>query len=117
MSFQSPEMFKPTSAPLLAASFIIGEQCKQFNDLYMACTKEKANSQYSDSSDPSDCIPLGYFIKKCIDNTFVSIKNACQDDFESFWKCLDINNQDFIFCRQEEEKFYRCMQAKMVYYI
>lgn len=48
-------------------------------------------------------------------NRFERIKHSpCQKLFERFWKCLDMNNQDFIYCRDEEIAFHLCAKENLV---
>lgn len=35
-------------------------------------------------------------------------------EFERYWKCLDVNNQSFMYCRAEEEPLTQCALQKLV---
>lgn len=45
---------------------------------------------------------------------FKKIGKECKSEFESYWKCLDMNNQMFMYCRDEEEPFTQCTLTKLV---
>jgi hypothetical protein len=48
---------------------------------------------------------------------FERIKHSpCQKLFERFWQCLDMNNQDVIYCRDEEIAFHLCAKENLVSY-
>ena len=51
---------KATSAVLSAASFWIGAECKNVNDMFMACKRK--------SNDPVDCAEAGLAISHCVNN-------------------------------------------------
>jgi len=51
-------LFPATSAPLLAAAFLVEQACKKQNDRFMQCKSE--------SKDPSDCISEGDAIDLCV---------------------------------------------------
>ena len=56
--FPPSEELVVTSAPLKAAAFFIGDQCKTQNDDYMACKE-------STSSDPFACLTEGRRVTNC----------------------------------------------------
>lgn len=46
---------------------------------------------------------------------FDKIKQGpCQALFERFWRCLDMNNQNYLYCREEEQAFHACAQEHLV---
>ena len=45
---------------------------------------------------------------------FKNIRKECKSEFERYWKCLDMNNQMFMYCREEEEPFTKCTLTKLV---
>jgi NADH dehydrogenase (ubiquinone) 1 alpha subcomplex subunit 8 len=92
-----------SSSPLFAASFLIGNNCRYFNDFFMYCK--------SKSTDPFLCLPLGILVKSCVKNQFEIIKqSSCHKLFTNFWHCLDYNSQMLMYCRPEEEIFYECIK-------
>lgn len=59
-SLKTVESINATSAILTAASFFIGQQCKQQNDEFMKCKKDLA--------DPEKCLAKGIQVSKCVKN-------------------------------------------------
>lgn len=51
---------KASSAILSAAAFWIGSECRQVNDMFMACKKR--------SADPVDCAEPGLAVTHCVNN-------------------------------------------------
>lgn len=49
---------KATSAVLQAAAFVIGSECQQVNDMFMACRRE--------SNDPVKCAEAGIALNVCV---------------------------------------------------
>ena len=49
---------KATSAVLQAAAFVIGSECQQVNDMFMACRRE--------SNDPVKCAEAGIALNACV---------------------------------------------------
>lgn len=49
---------KASSAVLQAASFLIGEECAQVNDMFMACKRKH--------SDPVQCAEAGMSVSLCV---------------------------------------------------
>ena len=101
---------KATSAPLLAASFLIGKECLMLNDFYVNCRNEAVKAK----TNISNCFHIGRQLEQCIDLTFDKIRTSCQKCFERYWRCLDLNNHNQIFCRDEEHTFDACLQEKLV---
>lgn len=115
--------FPATSAVLLAAAFVIEDACKPVNDKFMICKNK--------TEDPADCVPAGESVQQCVNSVYRSHsyalvcpyfcrferikKSPCQPLFERFWKCLDMNNQNFIYCREEEQAFHQCVKVNLVY--
>jgi hypothetical protein len=90
-----------SSAPLTAASFLIGDACWPVNDFFMYCKRQ--------SRDPSSCLPLGLLVRNCVRHVFSRIERSqCMEEFSQFWRCLDHNSLMQIYCRVEETRFYEC---------
>lgn len=53
---------KASSAILTAAAFWIGNECKQVNDMFMACKNR--------SNDPVDCAEAGIAVTHCVNNLY-----------------------------------------------
>lgn len=56
-----------TSAPLMSASFFIGDRCKAFNDDYMKC-KDEANGRGE-----IDCLKEGRKVTRCAASVYVAL--------------------------------------------
>lgn len=96
--------FPVTSAVLHAAAFSIGAACKQVNDQYMQCRHDNPHN-------PNACHREGQLVEDCVRQVFETIHaGPCARLFDSFWKCLDMNNQDFIYCRGEEAPWNQCVR-------
>lgn len=107
---EAGKVYPATSAPLLAASFLIDAHCGQLNDMYMACRQQ----QEAPFSDPRPCFPSGVMLEVCVDDLFGRIRNSCQETFERYWRCLDMNNQMFMYCREEEQALQACTRDRLV---
>jgi hypothetical protein len=93
-----------SSAPLMAASFLIADGCHSINDFFMYCKRQ--------CPDPSSCLPLGIAVRDCAEHIFNRLaKSNCREEFGEFWRCLDFNSHMPIYCREEEMKFYECLHA------
>lgn len=99
---------KASSAPLLAASFLFESLCKSINDKFMLCKSQHENN-------PVPCAEWAQAVLSCTNHTLMELgrRARCKDLFESFWRCLDYNNQDFIYCREEEKNFSKCTEQEM----
>lgn len=95
-----------TSAPLLAASFYIGDQCKVQNDDFMLC-KDAHNGN------PEHCTKEGNRVTRCAQHIFYQLSQKCKEEFTAYWQCLDNNNQKFMFCRDEEKRNQDCVLSKL----
>ena len=93
-----------SSAPLNAASFIIGNSCRPINDFFMYCKAHNSN--------PTVCLPLGIAVHRCANQVLDRIRSSpCAKAFTNFWRCLDYNSQIYFYCRTEETLFYQCTQS------
>ena len=109
---------RPTTAPLIAVSFLIDDECRRINDMFMVCKDEiKKGKEDPDGIfiDPSPCLHYGYKVRDCVDRLFAKIADSeCQASFRMFWRCLDVNNMNFIYCRKEEKSFHKCISDNLV---
>lgn len=109
---------EPTSAPLLAAAFVIDSECKYINDLFMKCREQsKVKSGNLDGLyiDAGPCLSFGDRVTECVSNLFDKIGSSeCQVAFNRYWRCLDMNNHNFMYCRDEEIEFHACTKEKLV---
>jgi hypothetical protein len=104
----TPNVIPSTSAPLIASSFILEQDCRGTNDAYILC--RNAND------DPASCETLAHAVLECTRRSFDRVAaSPCRMLFERFWRCLDVNNQDFIYCRSEELSFEACTKQHLVY--
>ncbi|KAI9140803.1 hypothetical protein BKA69DRAFT_1077814 [Paraphysoderma sedebokerense] len=94
-----------TSAPLLSASFFIGAKCKEYNEDFMLCKNE--------NPDPKACLKEGRKVTRCAIDLLKRLKANCASEYEAHWKCLDVRNQEFQFCRNEERKLNECVFDKL----
>lgn len=109
---------EPTSAPLLAAAFVIDSHCKHANDLFMKC-REQAKLQTGNVDglhiNTGPCLSLGKRVKECVSDVFDKIGSSkCQIAFNRYWRCLDVNNHNFMYCRDEEIEFHACAKEQLV---
>lgn len=104
---ESPAPMVPaTSAPLLAAAFLLENACKAPNDVFIRCRV--------DSTDPAACLPAADAVLECTRGFFRRLAaSRCQALFTRFWRCLDMNNQDRIYCRGEEDAFLQCARSEL----
>lgn len=93
-----------TSVPLTAGAFYLDEQCRQINDVFMRCRNN------SNNKDISECLTQLQMVLDCTANVFGSIgKSNCVTKWQSYCQCLDRNNLNYIYCRDEERLLDRCL--------
>jgi NADH dehydrogenase (ubiquinone) 1 alpha subcomplex subunit 8 len=118
-----------TSAPLMSASFFIGDRCKAYNDDYMKC-KADANGRGE-----LDCLKEGRKVTRCAASVYVTrtesghsscvygeltghrikdINTNCLKQFTAHWECLENNNHHMFECRQPEMELNNCVFEKLV---
>lgn len=91
-----------TSAPLLSASFFIGDRCKPYNDDFMMCKDEKNGGTL-------DCLKEGRRVTRCAISVLKDINKHCFDEFKLHYDCLEQNNQYFSRCRASEGVLSKCV--------
>jgi NADH dehydrogenase (ubiquinone) 1 alpha subcomplex subunit 8 len=95
-----------TSAILHAASHSLFKSCRPHYDLYMSCRQQTAIPS------PALCSSLARAVIHCANSHFAALKaSTCQPCFRRFWRCLDNNDQNVIYCREEERAFYECVRG------
>lgn len=67
-----------SSAPLLSASFFIGDRCREYNDDYMQCKTEKPGRG------EFDCMKEGRRVTRCASSVYVSPPRAIISS--DFWR-------------------------------
>lgn len=74
-----------TSAPLMSASFFIGDRCRAYNDDYMKC-KAEANGRGE-----FDCLKEGRKVTRCAASVYVQWTWTSRDSRQAMF-CL---NEDY----------------------
>lgn len=106
---KQPPYFPSTSSPLVASSFWIHSYCKVSYDAYMRCKKKSQSTTTASIS----CLEEAKKVFSCSKDFFKKIEPHCSTVFRNFFKCLDMNNEDFKFCRMEEDLWDLCAKDKM----
>lgn len=94
-----------TSVILTALAFMIESKCSTQNHAFKLCKSQR---------EPEKCVQLGNNVTKCVDELLKQTRKTCQSSFQKYYRCLEMNNHDFKFCRDEEDKFNDCAR-KMGY--
>ncbi|MDI1488005.1 MAG: ndufa8, NADH-ubiquinone oxidoreductase complex I 19kd subunit [Ramalina farinacea] len=96
-----------SSAPLMSASFFIGDRCKAFNDDYMQCKTEAYGRG------EKECMREGRKVTRCAKSVIDDINKSCLDSFRAHWECLEHNNQQMWHCRRPEQRLNDCVFEKI----
>ncbi|EEH17940.1 hypothetical protein PABG_00503 [Paracoccidioides brasiliensis Pb03] len=96
-----------TSAPLMSASFFIGDRCRAFNDDYMKC-KTEANGKGE-----LECLREGRKVTRCAASVIKDINANCFDQFKAHWECLEQSNHQLWQCRRPEVALNACVFEKL----
>ncbi|KAI5950829.1 NdufA8 [Candida jiufengensis] len=91
-----------TSAPLLSASYYIGDRCKPYNDDFMLCKDEHNGGTI-------DCLKEGRRVTRCAISVLKDLNKYCFDEFKLHYDCLEQNNQYFSRCRSSEKLLGKCV--------
>ncbi|KAF6051448.1 hypothetical protein FOB58_001508 [Candida parapsilosis] len=91
-----------TSAPLLSASYYIGDRCKPYNDDFMLCKDEHNGGTI-------DCLKEGRRVTRCVISVLKDLNKYCFDEFKLHYECLEQNNQYFSRCRASEGVLSKCV--------
>jgi NADH dehydrogenase (ubiquinone) 1 alpha subcomplex subunit 8 len=127
-----------TSAPLMSASFFIGDRCRAYNDDYMKC-KDEANGRgelecltegrkvtrcaASVYDHPSSVMWQSHWIRAELIDSFIwrlsnsrikDINTHCLKQFTAHWECLENNNHRMFDCRKPEMELNNCVFEKIV---
>lgn len=90
----------------MAAAFLLENACKDPNDAFIKCRR--------DNADPAACLAAASAVLECSQSFFRRLAaSRCQTLFAHFWRCLDMNNQDRIYCRGEEDAFLQCARSEL----
>lgn len=95
-----------TSAPLLAASYFIGDRCKPFNDDFMMCKDENNGGTL-------ECLKEGRRVTRCAISVLLDINKHCFDEFKLNYECLEQENHRPGHCRSSEKVFSQCMSKNL----
>ncbi|CAI5755533.1 unnamed protein product [Candida verbasci] len=95
-----------TSAPLLSASYYIGDKCKPFNDDFMQCKNENNGGELN-------CLKEGRRVTRCAISVLKDINKYCFDEFKLHYDCLEQNNQYFNRCRSSEHLLSKCVLTNL----
>ncbi|KAM5442367.1 ndufa8, NADH-ubiquinone oxidoreductase complex I 19kd subunit [Microsporum ferrugineum] len=96
-----------TSAPLMSASYFIGDRCRAFNDDYMKCKAEAGGRG------ELDCLREGRKVTRCAASVIKDINTHCMQQFKAHWECLEQNNQQLWYCRKNESQLNSCVFEKL----
>ncbi|ETW84164.1 hypothetical protein HETIRDRAFT_472627 [Heterobasidion irregulare TC 32-1] len=94
-----------TSGPLKSAAFFIGAYCKDYNEDFMLCKAE--------NRDPGHCLKEGRKVTRCATDLINKMRDNCLQQFDEHWNCLELNNQDYKYCRKPERTLNQCMFEKL----
>jgi NADH dehydrogenase (ubiquinone) 1 alpha subcomplex subunit 8 len=97
-----PDVIPVTSAILTSAAFYIGQACQNTHSEFMLCKHERGQN-------PAHCVEEGWKVTECVYNLLRDFKKHCDSEFSQHWKCLDFNNQEFRYCRQQETQLNSCV--------
>ncbi|KAI5305823.1 hypothetical protein KEM55_008831, partial [Ascosphaera atra] len=96
-----------SSAPLLSASYFIGDRCRAYNDDFMKC---KADAH---GTGELDCLKEGRKVTRCAASVIKDINENCLTQFKNHWECLENNNQNLWECRRAEKELNGCVFEKL----
>ncbi|EER36097.1 hypothetical protein CTRG_00836 [Candida tropicalis MYA-3404] len=95
-----------TSAPLLSASYYIGDKCLPYNEDFLLCKDEKNGGTL-------ECMKEGRRVTRCAISVLKDINKYCFDEFKLHYECLEQNNQYFSRCRSSEGVLSKCVFQNM----
>lgn len=55
-----------------------------------------------------------YVTKILMKLSLQKLEDTCKDEFTAYWKCLDLNNQQFFYCRDEENALNIAVEERLV---
>ncbi|KZZ89795.1 NADH dehydrogenase alpha subcomplex, subunit 8 [Ascosphaera apis ARSEF 7405] len=96
-----------SSAPLLSASYFIGDRCRPYNDDFMKCKTE------AHGTGEIDCLKEGRKVTRCAASVIKDINTHCLSQFKTHWECLEQNNHNLWECRRPEKALNECVFEKI----
>ena len=110
---ENSSMVMATSAVLSAATHILFGQCRTQFDSFMGCRSALDPTR---STTPAErCTDLAQSCITCSQKVYQKLaESPCRDLFRKFWRCLDNNDQNRIYCREDEREFYACTKEHLV---
>merc|ERR1712023_611459 len=99
------EELKVTSAVLYAGANAMAVDCKDEFKTFMEKRWELR--------DPRKTVEEGKDVTKCAVNFFRKLKANCQDEFNTYWKCIDWGDWQYGNCRKEQGVFDACVLEKL----
>jgi NADH dehydrogenase (ubiquinone) 1 alpha subcomplex subunit 8 len=107
------QMVMATSAVLSAATHFLFSECRAHFDAFMSC---RSTLDPQRNAPPAvRCAELAKTCVECSQESFQRVAlSPCRDLFRKFWRCLDNNDQNRIYCRAEERDFYNCTKEHLV---
>lgn len=91
-----------TSAPLLSASYFIGDRCKPYNDDFMLCKDQNNGGTV-------ECLKEGRRVTRCAVSVLKDLNKYCFDEFKLHYECLEQENHRLGSCRATEKIFNKCV--------
>ncbi|KAL1955787.1 hypothetical protein VTO42DRAFT_8107 [Malbranchea cinnamomea] len=96
-----------SSAPLMSASYFIGDRCRAYNDDYMKCKAEASGRG------ELECLREGRKVTRCAASVLKDINENCLEQFRAHWECLEQNNHQMWHCRRPENALNTCVFEKL----
>jgi NADH dehydrogenase (ubiquinone) 1 alpha subcomplex subunit 8 len=106
MTTAIPEVIPVTSCVLTSAAFYIGQACQKTHSEFMLCKHEKGRN-------PAYCVEEGWKVTECAYQLLQKLKEHCESEFTQHWQCLDMNNQEYCYCRNPEAALDACVFQKL----
>ena len=100
------EILPATSSVLTSAAFYIGQACQKYHSEFILCKHEKGRH-------PEQCLQQGWKVTECAYRLLSKLKEHCDSEFSKHWQCLDMNNQEYQYCREQETLLDTCIFRNM----
>lgn len=102
-----------SSAVLMAASHYLFKECSESFNVYMQCREDNK------MNDPAvTCQDHAHQSLECARQAFVKLKESDPETrtlFRRMWRCLDNNDQNVIYCREEEAALDAVLKVKTLW--
>ncbi|PKI85424.1 hypothetical protein MVES_000692 [Malassezia vespertilionis] len=95
-----------SSAPLKSISYFLGDYCKEYTEDFMLCKNE--------NRDPEHCLKEGRRVTRCAQDLVKKLGEKCGKEWDEHWKCLELNNQEYMPCRKYERPLNKCVFDQLV---